>query len=59
MLFCIHVGVGKSKKLAKRNAAYGMIKLIKQGIAQPQKPAESEEAEAEEEIGLVGYLSVK
>lgn len=40
-------GVGKSKKLAKRNAAATMLKLIKEGIATPQP--EPEQVEEEEE----------
>ena len=34
--------MGKSKKVAKRNAALSMIQLLKQGVVQPQPDTETE-----------------
>ena len=45
--------VGKSKKLAKRNAAQVMLQLIKQGVAQPQVEADKEEEGDDDSIPLV------
>jgi len=48
--------VGKSKKLAKRNAAKAMLQLIKQGVAQPQPEVDQNEEFDEDSIPLVSLL---
>jgi RISC-loading complex subunit TARBP2 len=45
-------GVGKSKKLAKRNAAYAMLQLLKQGMTIPQGEGEQPEDYDDEAIPL-------
>ncbi len=53
------VGVGKSKKLAKRNAAYAMLQLLKQGMTVPQGEGEQQEEYDDESIPLVSKIQTR
>ena len=51
--FLCLLGVGKSKKLAKRNAANAMLILLKQGMTVPQVDTEHTGEFDDENIPLV------
>ena len=53
MFYMALSGVGKSKKLAKRNAAFAMLQLLKQGMAMPQGDSEPMQELDEDAIPLV------
>lgn len=51
-------GVGKSKKIAKRNAASSMIVLLKQGLANPGADMDPPEGEFDENVPLVSDIQM-
>lgn len=53
---CMFVGVGKSKKLAKRNAANAMLQTLKQGSIMPDSEGQINEDGYDEDLVVKGYL---